>query len=395
MKIAGGGFEDLYPYEILLEEGFSRIYKARLTLFSEVLHTGADLSEILDLRISLTISQVLRDALTLRRRYFHGIITAAAVEGVFSSGDQHCYRYTLTIESPLARLRYNMRNAVYYRRSPVDAVEAVLENNHISVQFLDKYIDRTEYSKRLMFNQSSLSDLDFIGHILFTYGISFTNVHPAVKEDKMVEADLVFSNGNSFPAPALEYSDKREMPDTAQFDLIRAREAENVWKMDAFRMEHCIGVDGIELKAMYPEFNYGNEEWKAGESGADKRSITYNRLFTGYERGTPTEEIDADVQRILAARLRGFVLAKENWTGKAANLLLMPGALFELAHLFGSKDTNRITAMVTAARTHVRAVLPDGLTIIEAAEEGTVETEFSCINYASGIERRFCGSLSP
>jgi uncharacterized protein involved in type VI secretion and phage assembly len=395
VRIAGGGFEDLYPYEILIEEGFSRIYKARLTLLSDVFYPYEDLAAVLDTGISLTISQVLRDAIALRKRYFHGIITAAASEGVFSSGDQNCYRYTLTIESPLARLRYNTRSAVYYRKSPVDTVEAVLENNHISAQFPSAYLDRNEYSSRLMFNQNVISDLDFIGNILFTYGISFTSVHPAAAENAVGAADLVFSNGNSFPAPVIEYSGGREVPDTAQFDFIRAAEAQNIWKMDAFRMERLIGVDGIEVAAVYPEFNYGNDEWKAGESGADKRSITYNRLFTGYERGTPVEEIDADVQRILAARIRSFELAKENWTGKAANLLLMPGALFEVAHFFGLDDRTLITAMVTAAKTHVRAVWPEHLAVkTEAAGGETVETEFSCINYASGIERRFCGALS-
>jgi uncharacterized protein involved in type VI secretion and phage assembly len=398
MRIAGGGFEDLYPYEIFLEEGFSFIYKARLTLLSDVLHDSEALLDILDLGISLTISQVLRDAVTLRKRYFHGIITAAAVEGVFSSGSQNCYRYTMTIESPLTRLRYNRHNASYYRKSPVDAVEAILTNNEISARFPESYIKRNEYSSRLMFNQSGVSDLEFIGNILFTYGISFTNIHPPVAEDAVATADMVFSAGESFPAPTLEYSDNREIPELALFDFIQADEGQNIWKMDAFRMENSIGVDGIEVTAVYPEFNYGNEDWKVvSEQRKDTtpaRMITYNRLFTGYERGTAAEEIDADVQRILAARFRGFELAKAKWTGKAANLLLMPGALFELAYLFGPNDDNPITAMVTTAQTHTRAVWPEHLAVKTEDFPGeTVETAFTCINYASGVERRFCGTL--
>ncbi|MDR1588256.1 MAG: phage late control D family protein, partial [Treponema sp.] len=284
MRIAGGGFEDMYPYELFLEEGFSRVYKARLTLLSDTLHTYDDLAEIVDTNISLTISQVLRDAVTMRTRYLHGIITAAATDGVFSGGEQNCYRYTLTIESELARLRYNARNGAYYKQSPVDAVEAVLANNHITARFSDSFIRRNEYSTRLMFNQNGVSDIEFIGNILFTYGISFASVHPAVSVDAMGASDLVFSDGNSFPAPVLEYSDNRETPETAQFDFVRADEAQDTWKMDAFRMENAIGVDGIEVSATYPEFNYGNKEWKAGDPGADKRSLTYNRLFTGYER---------------------------------------------------------------------------------------------------------------
>jgi uncharacterized protein involved in type VI secretion and phage assembly len=395
MKIAGEDFEDLYPYELLLEEGFSRIYKARLTLLSDVCYREEDLAEILDTGISLSISQILRDALTQRTRYFHGIITATATEGIFSSGDQNCYRYVLTIESPLARLRFNMRNAVYYRKNPVDAVEAVLEKNRIRSQFPDSYISRNKYSKQLMFNQNGISDLDFIGNILFTYGISFTTIHPAVEENTMGEEELIFSSGDSFPAPAFKYSDTREVSDKETFDFIRAVEGQNIWKMDDFRMERSIGVDGIEVGAVYPEFNYGNEEWKTGDPGEGKRSITYNRLFTGYQRGTTKEEIDEDIKRILDARFRGFELAKQRWTGKAANLLLMPGLLFELAHFYALDDIVPITAMVTAARTHVRAVWPEHLVVrTQAAEGETVETAFSCINYAAGVESRFCGTLS-
>lgn len=396
MRIAGGGFEDMYPYELFLEEGFSRVYRARLTLLSDTPHTCDDLLEIVDTNISLVVSQVLRDAVTMRKRYLHGVITAAAVDGLFSGGEQNCYRYSLTIESELARLRYNARSAAYYKQSPVDAVEAVLTNNHISAQFPDSYIKRNEYSKRLMFNQNGISDIEFIGNILFTYGLSFTSVHPAAGDNAVAAADLVFTDGKSFPVPALEYSDSREAPETAQFDFIRAAETQNTWKMDAFRMENSIGVDGIEVSAAYPEFNYGNEEWKAGEPGADKRSLTYNRLFTGYERGTPKEEIDADMKQILDARFRYFELAKAGWTGKAANLLLMPGALFELAHFYGLGDQSRITALVSAAKTHVRAVWPERLAVkTEDARAGeTVETEFACINYAAGVERRFCGTIS-
>jgi uncharacterized protein involved in type VI secretion and phage assembly len=397
MYVADGGFEDLYPYELFLEEGFSHLYEARLTLVSAGLYTHEDLSELVDTRISLSISQVLRDTDVKRTRYLHGIVTTVAVEGcLFSGRGQKCYRYTLTIESELAWLRFNARNGVYYRQSPVDAVETVLIQNHITALFPDTYIKRNEYSNRLMFNQNGISDLDFIGNILFTYGISFTCVHPAAPEDAVGAADLIFSDGSSFPVPVVEYSDGREVPETAQFDFILGDQNSELWKMDAFRMENRIGVDGIEVIAAYPEFNYGNEEWKAGEIGADQRSITYNRLFSGYERGTAAEEIDADMERILAARFRTFELAKRSWTGKADNLLLMPGALFELAHYYGEDDDGVITALVSAAKTHVRAVWPESLAVKpELTQIGELaETEFACIDYAAGVERRFCGSLS-
>jgi uncharacterized protein involved in type VI secretion and phage assembly len=396
MRISGGGFEDLYPYELFLEEGFSRVYRARLTLLSDTLHTDAELAEIVDTGVSLTISQTLRDAVTWRTRYLHGIITAVATDGVFFSGEQHYYRYILTIESELARLRHNIRNGVYYRQSPVDAVAAVLKNNHITARFFENYIKLDNYSRRLMFNQSGSSDIDFIGNILFTYGLSFTCTHPVPPKGSVEVAQLVFSDGNSFPAPIYEYSNDRDVPEIAQFDFVRANETQSIWKMEAFRMERAIGVDGIEVSAAYPEFNYGNNEWKAGVPGVDTRSVTYNRLFTGYERGTPKDEIDADMKRILEVRLRHFALAKVRWAGKAANLLLMPGALFELAHFYGLGDKSKITALVTSAKTHVRAVWPERLAVnMDETRAGeTIETEFGCIDYAPGIERRFCGTIS-
>jgi uncharacterized protein involved in type VI secretion and phage assembly len=391
-RIAGGVFGDLYPYELFLEEGFSRVYQARLTLLSDTPHSPEELAPILDNGISLTIAQVLWDGYTQRRRYLHGIVTALTVNGVFSSGSQHYYSYGLTIEGQLARLRLNRRNGTYYRQSPVDAVEQVLTGNGIAAQFSD-YIQRSDYSTSLMFNQNEISDWDFIRGILSVYGLSFTNIHPAVAEGSVGAADLIFSDGNSFPAPVFDYSDGREGEETTRFDFVRADEAQRVWKMDDFRIERAIGVDGLRFAAVYPEFNYGNDDWKAGQTGRDKRCISYNRLLTGYERGTSKEEIDTDITRVLNARFRAFELAKERWTGKAANLLLMPGGIFELSRFYGLNDEETITALVTSAKTHVRSAWPEHLAAKpENAEIGELtEVEFACMNYAGGIDRRYCG----
>jgi uncharacterized protein involved in type VI secretion and phage assembly len=271
-----------------------------------------------------------------------------------------------------------------------------LKNNRIPASFPDAYIKRNDYSKRLMFNQSETADFDFIARILFNYGLSFTSIHPAVSEDSTGTAELVFSDGNSFPAPVLEYSDGREVPQTTLFDFIQPDEAQNIWKMDSFHIENTIGVNGLRLSAVYPEFNYGNEDWKTGEIGGDKRCVTYNRLFTGYERGTPKDEIDADVQQVISARFRSLELAKTRWTGTAANISLMPGCIFELVHFTGVKNEDTITALVTSAKTHVRAVWPEYLAVKpEAGQIGELtELEFTCMNYAAGVERRFCGNLS-
>lgn len=81
---------------------------------------------------------------------------------------------------------------------------------------------------------------------------------------------------------------------------------------------------------------------------------------------------------------------------KVIHLLLMAGTLFELAHFYGLDDQCRITALVTTAKPHVRAVWPEPwvVNIAETRAGETVETEFSCINYATDVERRFCGKLA-
>jgi uncharacterized protein involved in type VI secretion and phage assembly len=64
LRPAGGGFEDLYPWDLTLEEGFSRLYRGELTVLSEKKHGMGDLSDLLDKGISLGITQLLRDGRT-------------------------------------------------------------------------------------------------------------------------------------------------------------------------------------------------------------------------------------------------------------------------------------------------------------------------------------------
>lgn len=392
-RIAGGFLGDLLPYELVLEEGFSCIYHARLLMLSTQSHTGEALAEILDKGISLTVSQVLRDGSTQRKRYLHGIVTDIAANGVFYSSDKNCYSYTLIIEGELARLRLNRRNGAYYRQSPVDAIEAVLAKNGISAQFPTAYINRNVYKSRsLMFDQNEQSDFDFITNLLSLYGLSFMYIHPASQGDAVASPELVFSKGDSFPAPGLYYSDERNRVSIDQFDFVGTDEAGSIWKMDTFHMGSSIGIDGIELSASYPEYNYGNAAWKKGETGPGKRCISYNRQFHGYERGTSREDIDADIEIILASRFRAFELAKKDWGGKAANLLLIPGSIFELSRFYGRNDSFRIKALVTATKLHVREVWPETLAIrpdVPEVEE-IIEVDFACMNYADGADRRFC-----
>jgi uncharacterized protein involved in type VI secretion and phage assembly len=68
LRLAGGGYEDLYPWDLVLEEGFSRLYRGELTVVSEMKHTLAEFSGILDKGISLALTQKLEDAKTTRTR---------------------------------------------------------------------------------------------------------------------------------------------------------------------------------------------------------------------------------------------------------------------------------------------------------------------------------------
>jgi hypothetical protein len=396
-KIAGGGYDDLFPYELVFEEGFSRVYKAELTLLTTTLHTQKDMTGLLDQNISLVISQRLAGGTVVRSRYLHGIITGIANLGVVGSGTGgNCYRHIITIESELARLRWTRFNQPYYRKTPPDIIEEILAKYHIRGQFSDAYINRSTYSKNLMFDQVSVSDMDFIYHIMGLYGLSWTFVHGPISKNGIGTAELHFSEGNRFPPPPplYEYSDKRKIPEIEKFDFVNYDERQNLWKLDGWRMENTIGVDGLVISAAYPEANYGSREWRWGDDQSGKRYYSYSSLFHGYERGTAAAEIDADVKRIIEARRLAFTLVRENWTGSAANILLIPGLIFELGHFYGSRDSSLFTALVTGSRLHVRSLWPRDM----AAPPGDAETgelahvEFNAANWGRDSEKRFCGT---
>jgi uncharacterized protein involved in type VI secretion and phage assembly len=75
LHLAGGACADLYPWDLVLEEGFSRLYRGELTVLSAKKHTMEELSGLLDKGISLIITQILGDAKTRRTRSFHGIVS--------------------------------------------------------------------------------------------------------------------------------------------------------------------------------------------------------------------------------------------------------------------------------------------------------------------------------
>jgi hypothetical protein len=398
VTIAGSGgahdWDDFYPYELTLEEGFSRIYRGTLTLLTKTIHAPKDLQGLLDTNISLIISQRISGGLVTRSRYLHGIISAAAACGVIGGGDTPCYRYVLTIESELARLRHTRLSSPYYQKTPPDVIEEILAAYGIRPFFSNEYINRSSFGKNLMFDQVNCSDLDFIRRIMDLYGISWTFTHGAVSQEGMGSAELHFTSGDRFPAPVYGYSDKRKIPDIEKFAFVNYDDRRNVWRMAGWRMENGIGVDGLEVIAPYPEAGYGSHDWRWGDTAPGRRRHSYGSLFHGYERGTATEEIDADIKSIIEARRTAFALAKENWTGRAESILPMPGLLLTLDHFQGARDAGTITALVTDSSLRVRGVWPPDISA-PPPDTGTgelVQTEFNVIDWGSESEKRFCGN---
>jgi hypothetical protein len=246
-----------------------------------------------------------------------------------------------------------------------------------------------------MFDQLNVSDLDFIHHIMNLYGLSWTFVHGPASQNGAGTTELHFSEGNRFPPPCYEYSDKREIPEIEKFDFVNYDERQNLWKLDGWRMENTIGVDGLEITAAYPEANYGSREWRWGDDRPGKRYHSYSTQFHGYERRTAAAEIDGDIKQIIEARRLGFTLAREKWTGRAENILIMPALIFELGHFSGVRDSGLFTALVTGSRLHVRSLWPRDMASPPGdAETGElVQVEFNAADWGRDSEKRFCGVL--
>ncbi|MDR2480846.1 MAG: phage late control D family protein [Spirochaetaceae bacterium] len=394
LAIAGDACKDFFPYELVLDEGFSQVYKAQLTVLTKTRRVQKDLRELLDQNVSLVISQRIASGTVVRSRNLHGVITGIVNLGVVTGGNnEFCYRYCITIESELARLRWTRFSRPYYGKTPADIIEEILSKYDICGQFADEYVNRSTFSKNLMFEQSNESDLAFIERIMGLYGLSWMFVHnnPAA-ESNTGRADLYFSEGERFPLPFYEYSDKRQIPEIVQFDFVDYDEAHNLWKMDAWSMENAIGVDGLEITASYPGSNYGSQEWKHGDVKAGRRYCSYDSLFHGFDHRTEKTEVDADIKRIISARSVSFALKQEKWTGKAGNLALAPGLQFKLRHFNGVGDSAAQDAVVTGARVYARSLWPRELSAppqdIETGERANVE--FTALDWGEDSIKRYC-----
>jgi hypothetical protein len=275
--------------------------------------------------------------------------------------------------------------------NPADIFEAILGKYKLKAVIQEDYLSRRVFGKNLMFDQSGTSDLDFLKAVAELYGISFTFTHPKVTEGALGEAELYFSEGKKFPLSGIVYSDNRTEPLIAAFDFLSAAEVQSIWKMDNWDMTAAIGLDGSALNASYPNANYGSERWKWGKTSAGDRYTIQNRLFHGYDRRAETGEIDDDIALILAARQRAAEIGKSSWKGGAANLALRPGLILELSHFYGTKDRDRITALVIGTRLHHRSVWPANLAVRLEDSGGEINEVLSeCIDWGSGAEKRFC-----
>ncbi|MDR1430211.1 MAG: phage late control D family protein [Spirochaetaceae bacterium] len=382
LRLVENKYPDLYPYDLVLDEGISRLYRAELTVLSEERHTQQALAaNLLNKAVSMGVSQKLQDKNVTRTRYLHGIITGIKSSGVFGAGNNTVYSYVLIIEPKLARLRFTRSTRPFYRKTPIEIITEILtEHRIITTESLPSdYFTIADYNSYGMFDQYGSSDLAFLWYILSLYGLSFTFQHKSFTDD-LVEPDLIFSNGKTFPVSDINYSDGRTIPPIVEFWYLASDEARSFWKMDRWSMSENIGVDGLELTAPYPNSNYGSSGWYRGITGPGNRYFNYSSMFHGYQRDAENAGINADVSLILDSSYRALHLAKSLWTGAAANLALQPGSIFELEHFYG--DDTLIRAMVTALHLHCRALWP---TYMGALSEGTdqeiTEAQIRCADY--------------
>jgi uncharacterized protein involved in type VI secretion and phage assembly len=339
----------------------------------------------------MSLSQKEKIVDVLRTRYLHGIVTGVRCAGVFSDGQKKdCYSYILTIEPELARLKFTQLTAPYYRTNPPDIFEAILKKYNLEARLEQNYISRTKYGKTLIFDQSDVSDFDFICGIAGLYGISFTFAHPQVQSKTLGTATLSFSDGEKFPRSDIMYSDKRKEPDVAAFDFSSAAEAQSRWKMDTWAVSQTIGFDGFKLSASYPDANYGSETWKWGKTGVGDRYANQRRLFHNYERGTENGEVDKDIMLILEAQRLAAAQAKARWTAGTTNLALRPGLILELGHFYGKKDPDTMAALVTDISLHHKARWPVDLAAAEDSGGELTEIQGTCVDWGKGAAKRFC-----
>ena len=392
IKFPQDKFADFYLYDLTLSEAISEDSRAEAVALSDKLYSAEQLNEALNANVTVTITQRLADGKTKRTRFFHGIVTAVAHNGVFYSSDKtDCFSYRLTIESELSVLRHVVRKTAYNNKTPIDVIGEMLADYGMSPRFAEDYISRKPFATDCIYNQTATTDYAFLKHLLALYGLSFTFKHPQVKNGGLGRAELYFSAGEHYPERTdFVYSDGRAPVAIEEFDFRLSDEPRNLWRLNEWAMTRRQGFDGVMLQETYPNSNIGSDKWKVGLTDAGNRRRVYTEHFHSYVRNIEKSKIDADVDLILQAQYRAFQIDKDVWAGKSDNLLCVPCKRFRIAHFYGQRNADVISGMVVKSVLHCHAKLPSALSAVSdfQSDKEVVEIGFSAMNCAG--ETRFC-----
>ncbi|MGN1080047.1 MAG: contractile injection system protein, VgrG/Pvc8 family [Alphaproteobacteria bacterium] len=394
IKFPGGKFDDFYVYDIVMKEEISELYEAEVLVLSDKAYTFEQLSEALQLNVTVSITQRLSKASKKRTRCFSGIVTAVEHLGVFYASDKKdCFSYRLRIEPALSKLTHITRKASYNRKTPIDVLSEVIAGQGLRANFSEDFISRRPFNSFGVFDQDEESDYAFMKRLTSMYGLSFSFKHLKTASNGLADVDLFFSAGERYPDWAeIVYSDGRSVPPVSQFDFRTENEAENIWRLDHWVMKKQDGYDGVMLQETYPNSNVGSYDWKVGKTENLNKRRVYTAHFHGYTRDVDKKSVDDDVSLILKAKYCSFQLEKDVWTGNGDNLLLTPCRMFSLAHFYGMKNTAMVSAMVTKARTHCRAKWPAVLAVAPdmGDNQEIIDISFNAMNFGTQSDKRFC-----
>ena len=395
LYLAGGKCPDFYPMELNLSEGIGRLFCADLRVATDTRHSAADLASLLDKGASVTVTQKLGDNKTTRSRFLHGIVTAAGSSGSSAgvSEGKPCFFYTLRLEPEVSRLRHSLHSRSFDRKTAPDIVTEILALYTLSVDF--SFV-KSQFGTMARFGQGGGSDLEFVQSLLRQYGLSFVSGHPAVGTGALAQGKLYVTDGDTIPEPVLRYSDRRNSTGKAKFDFLNNDDANNVWRMEEWGMGETVSPTGLRVLAAYPYKDFGSKEWQRGDVDKGQGFWDYGQLFHSYEREATPNDVDADMKLLLDALWCEMRLSKRWMRGRASNIALMTGLLFDLAHYNGPKDNAVITALVTAAKLRVRAAWPQHLAAPQPHWEEEIDVAVECMDWgAASPIKRFCQHKTP
>lgn len=394
IKFPGGKFDDFYVYDLVMEEGISELYKAEVLVLSDKAYTFEQLSEALDLNVTISITQRLPKSTQKRTRWFSGIVTAVEHSGVFYSSDKKdCFSYRLFVEPALSKLKHITRKASYNRKTPIDVLSEILSEQGIRANFNEEFVSRRPFNAFGIYDQHEESDYAFVKRLTSMYGLSFSFKHLKPASNGLGDVDLFFSAGERYPDwTETVYSDGRAIPAVSRFDFRTENVSDSVWRLEHWSMKRRDGYDGVMLQETYPNSNVGSYDWKVGKTDNKNKRRVYTAHFHGYARDVDKNFVDSDVALILKAQYASFQLDKDDWTGKGDNLLLTPCRMFSLSRFYGMRSSETVSAMVTKSQTRCRSKWPTALAVAPdmTSEREVTEVAFKAMNYGGRSDKRFC-----